>query len=89
VNGCRGRGEAGVVAEELAQPCQPAGTGALHRPDRDAQRRRDLGLGQVVEVAEHDDRALAVRQRGERWQEHASDLHRGTVGLREPVKFSV
>jgi hypothetical protein len=38
---------------------------ALYRPDAAADRSRDIGFGQVNEIAQDDDRALSSRQGAE------------------------
>src|SRR5687768_2905645 len=54
------------AGDELPQPGQPVPSLGLHGADRDPQLHRGLVLGQVLVVAQHDDRALSRRQRQQR-----------------------
>ncbi len=52
---------------------------ALHRAQAASEHLRGLGLGQVIEVAQHQHRALPRRQRRQRPQQVIPVRHRGSV----------
>ena len=69
----------GSLSQRLAQTSQSAERPALHRPGRDAERGRDLRLGQPAPVGEVEDLALGPRQRRQRCLNLASRLTKRDV----------